>query len=153
MPKVAIRFTGVTLKTASRTASEGTLKFRANLTAEVIKKLGWGELTKGQTSADMECSITDALMVLEAGQDGLFSAGEGKFEVQRVGSFKAQRLELKNKKGKGFRFVLDFEARFIAEGILAQTETWLVTVGAGEARMTVSGMLVEPEEEKGEESE
>jgi hypothetical protein len=143
MPSISVKMSGVTLNSVHRTAKEGTLKFRANLTAEVMRKMGWGELTQGQTSADMEGVFADAMLILESDQKDLFAGGEARFSVQKVDGFSVQRLELKKKKGRLFRFVVEFEARFVKEGVAALAETWLLSVGSSEANMALNGALVE----------
>ncbi len=153
MPQIAATLSGVSLVSVARTQKNGTLKYRANLTKEFSRKMQWGELTAGQTGVDMEGTIVDGSLIMTAEQKDLFADGEFRVKVQFVDGFKIHRMELKGKKGKGFRFVLDFEARFVEAGIAALGEAWIVAVGQGVGTMTVKGMLAEtvPEGKDGQE--
>jgi hypothetical protein len=145
MGQISGDLTGTILRSVSRDVNHGTLKFRANLTKNFVKVMGWGDLAQGQTGADMEGTINEAALILAADQENLFQNGEFRAQVQTVGKFQITRMELNNKRQKGFRFVLDFEARFVAEGIAALAEAWIIKSGAGSGKLNIKGMLAEPE--------
>lgn len=153
MAAISGDLSGTILRSVSRTTEHGTLKFRANLTKNFVKVMGWGELSSGQTGADMEGTIDEASLVMSADQENLFANGEFRAQVQTVGKFQITRMELNNKRAKGFRFVLDFEARFVAEGIAALAEAWIIKSGAGGGKLNIKGMLPEPKAEAEKDAE
>lgn len=143
MVQINCSLSGVILNSVHRSSKEGTLKFRANLSKEFSRKMEWGDLSVGQTSANMEGAIVDAARIMAAEQSGLFAAGEFRADVQKVSKFEILRMEVENKRGKGHRFVLDFEAKFVKSGIAALADEWILAVGSGAATMKINGMFAE----------
>jgi hypothetical protein len=142
-----LTFTGVTLHKAERDLKRGLLHFSASLTKPVIEGLKWGELPKAATNSGMDGAISQASMSMSAKQSDLFEKGEFRADVQSVSKFEIVRMELKGKKGKGFRHVVRFVATFVAADILALADQWIMAVGDGTATLTVSGELVESKAE------
>lgn len=154
MGQISSKLTGCHLHSVHRDTMCGKLKFRANLTKDFVKKMQWSDLGAGQVDAGMQGVIQDATLIMSADQENLFANGEFRADVQSVGKFQVVRLELKDKRGKGFRFVLDFEARFVQEGIAALAEAWIMKSGAGTGLLKIDGVLAEAADpETGEEGE
>jgi hypothetical protein len=144
-------FTGVTLHKAERDLKRGLLHFSANLTKPIAEAMKWGDLPKASTSSSMEGSIIGVSLSMSAKQAGLFEKGEFRSQAQSLDKFEIVRLELKGKKGKGFRHVVRFVARFVDSDILALAEQWIISVGDGTATLTATGELSQgqtQEEEK-----
>jgi hypothetical protein len=147
MAQISGDLSGCNLRSVSRDTSHGKLRFRANLTRNFVKVMGWSDLGSGQTGCTMEGTIKAAALILTADQENLFADGEFRAGVQTVGKFEITRMELKNKRQKGFRFVLDFEAQFVEEGIAAAAEAWIIKSGSGTGKLNIKGLLAEPEPE------
>jgi hypothetical protein len=88
-----------------------------------------------------------AALALTAKQENLFEDREFRADVQTVSKFEITRMKLKGKKGKGFRHVVTFEAKFISGDILALADSWIRAVGDGVGTLRVNGTLVEATEE------
>lgn len=148
---MTIVFTGVTLKKAERDLKRGLLHFSANLTKPVLEGMKWAEPPKSCTGSSMVGQLTTAQPSLSAKQADLFEDGEFRADVQTVQKFEITRMELKGKKGKGFRHVVTFEAKFIGRDIMALADAWIVAVGGGVGTLRVNGTLAEQTEEAAEE--
>jgi len=147
-----IVFTGVTLLKAERDLKRGVLKFSASLTKPVIEGMKWQAPALSCTGSTMVGQITQASLAMSAKQMDLFAEGEFRVDVQTVSKFEITRMELKGKKGKGFRHVVNFEARFVGAEILALADAWILAVGDGVGTMRVDGELTEVTEPAGAEA-
>lgn len=148
-----ITFTGAQLLSVSRTPKKGVLNFAANLTQPVSKKLGWGPLPDKCLGDKMEGSINAASLIFAPKQTDLFNGNEFRAECQSLGHFQIVRRELEQSKGKGFRRELRFQGSFIAEGVAAMAESWLIAVGDGKGELKVSGTIAEASDEAEDEKE
>lgn len=136
-------FTSVTLLKAERDIKRGVLKFSAALTKPVMEAMKWQPPAPSCTGSTMVGEIIQASLAMSAKQADLFAEGEFRADVQTVSKFEIARMELKGKKGKGFRHVVSFEARFFGGDILALADAWIRAVGAGVGTMRVNGDLAD----------
>lgn len=140
---MTIVFSSVVLKKAERDLKRGLLHFSASLTKPVLEGMKWTEPPRSFTSSSMVGEIVDASLAMTAKQESLFEEGEFRADVQTLTKFEITRMELKGKKGKGFRHVVTFEAKFIDGDILALADSWIRSVGDGTGTLTVKGTLAE----------
>jgi hypothetical protein len=140
---MTINFSGAILRKVERDNKGGKLHFSAELTAGVSKAMKWEDLPDSCTGGKMEGAINAGALSLSPKQKDLFSDSELSADFQSVGHFEIVRLELEKSKGKGFRRELRFHVVFIAPGVAALAESWLMSVGDGKSSMRVTGTIAE----------
>lgn len=135
--QLRVSFTGVGLKSFSRSASSGgSASFSANLTAAVIKKMGWGEMRGYEKSTALEGDLAAQKMILGAA-DTLAKGYEIHVDIQGVGGFEGVRRELEGKKGKGFKHELHFKVKFADNTGCALLEQHMLKIPEGKSSLTV----------------
>ena len=102
-------FTGLTLKSFSRSDKGLTASFSANLTEKIIGSMGWASLRDHETSVGLDGKLAAKQVVLSAA--GTLSNIQYHIDAQEICDFEGIRRNLENKKGKGFRHELHFKMK------------------------------------------
>jgi hypothetical protein len=133
----SIQFTGVVLKSFSRSPKGGVSSFSANYTKTVADSMGWGPLENGVTSAKLEgrLSATHASLQPKEGPLAKYQIG---FDATAVTAFEGVRYEVEGKKNKGHRLELHFKVEFADTTACKFLEEYMTTVGEGKGVLNVS---------------
>lgn len=132
-----ITFTGVVLRSFTRNPKGGTAKFSANFTQSLCETMGWGGITNGQTSADLDGSLAATVAQLQP-KDGALARWMIEFQASTVKSFQAIRYELEGKKKKGFRYEVHFDVGFQDMTACKLLEEFMTHAGDTKSVLTVS---------------
>jgi hypothetical protein len=129
------KFTGVTLKSFTRSESGISMSFSSNLTAELIRSRGWSELRDHEKSVKLEGALAAQTITLNGA--GTLSSFEVSIEAQSVGDFEGVRRELEGKKGKGFRHELHFKAKSADKTGCRDLEKFILSIPEAKGTMIV----------------
>ncbi len=129
------KFTGVTLKSFTRSESGISMSFSSNLTAELIRSRGWSELRDHEKSVKLEGTLAAQTITLNGA--GTLSSFEVSIEAQSVGDFEGVRRELEGKKGKGFRHELHFKAKSADKTGCRDLEKFILSIPEAKGTMIV----------------
>lgn len=129
------KFTGVTLKSFTRSEKGISMSFSSNLTAELIRSRGWAELGDHEESVRLTGALAAHTITLNGA--GTLSSFEVSIEAQSVGDFEGVRREVKGKKNKGFRHELHFKAKSNDKTGCRDLEKFLLSIPEEKGTMIV----------------
>lgn len=131
-----ITFTGVVLKSFSRSKKGGSATFHANFTEAVMKKLGWQGFHSGQQRIVYESGLAATSAVLKP-RDGELAKWEIGIELSGIAGFEAYRFEEEGTRGKAYRFELRFQASFADTTGCRRLEEFMVHIGEAKSTLEV----------------
>ena len=140
------KFTGLTLKSFTRKDDGIDMNLSANLTAELIRSMGWGELRDHEKSVKLDGALAARTITLNGA--GTLSTFEVSIEAQSVGDFEGVRKEIEGKKQKGFRHELHFKARSADRTGARDLEKFILSIPEGKGTMIVMHSPAAPEQEQ-----
>lgn len=129
------KFTGLTLKSFTRKPEGIDASFSSNLTAELIRSMGWGELRDHEKSVKLEGSL--AAQTITVNGSGTLSSFEVSIEAQSLGDFEGVRREIEGKKQKGFRHELHFKVKSADRTGARDLEKFILSIPEGKGTMIV----------------
>lgn len=129
------KFTGLALKSFTRTNDSLTASMSSNLTADLIKSMGWGELRDHEKSVKLEGALAAQTITLNGA--GTLSSFEVSIEAQSVGDFEGVRREIEGKKQKGFRHELHFKMKSADRTGARDLEKFILSIPKGKGTMIV----------------
>lgn len=129
------KFTGLTLKSFTRKEGGIDISFSSNLTAELIKSMGWAPMLDHETSATFTGALAAQTLTLNGA--GTLSSFEVSIEAQSVGGFEGVRREIEGKKQKGYRHELHFKAKSADRTGCRDLEKFLLSIPEGKGTMIV----------------
>jgi hypothetical protein len=133
-----ITFTSVRLKSLTRDHKGTTAHFAASMNASVSKAMGWLEIIpEFLTSAKLEGDLAATILELKPKSEELTKHGR-ELSINRVAGFEAIRMEIKGKKGKGFRTELRFDVKSAQPDAARRFEEYMWSVGEEPSTATVS---------------
>ncbi len=130
-----LTFTNAELDSFARSADGGTAKFKAPLTASVIKAMAWGDMPEFLKGAAPDGDLAASSVELSPNDKELRKA-EMQLATTRVNGFRLVRLEAEGTRGVGFRREVRFTVYFSDENGAAKLERYML--GAGKSRLIVS---------------
>ena len=133
----SIQFTGVVLKSFSRSSKGGVSSFSANYSKAVADAMGWGPLENGVTSAKLEGRLSATHARLQP-KEGPLAKYRIEFDATAVTGFEGVRYEVEGKKNKGHRLELHFKVEFADTTACKFLEEYITTVGEGKGVLNVS---------------
>lgn len=139
------KFTGLTLKQFTRKDDSLEANFSSNLTAEVIKQMGWTELKDHEMSVNLTGSLAAQTITLNGA--GTLSTFEVSIEAQSVGSFQGVRREIEGKKQKGFRHELHFKVKSADRSGGRDLEKYILSIPESKGTMIVFHSPTPPKQE------
>lgn len=139
-------FTGLTLKQFVRKPEGLDASLSANLTAAVMKSMGWTELRDHEKSAKLEGSLAARTVTLNGA--GTLSSFEVSIEAQSVGDFEGIRRELEGKKKKGFRHELHFKLKSADKTAARDLEKFIQSIPEGKGTMIVMHNPTPPKQDE-----
>lgn len=137
------KFTGVSLKSFTRNGDSISMSISSNLTAELIKSMGWGELRDHEKSVKLEGALAAQTITLNGA--GTLSSFEVSIEAQSVSDFEGVRRELEGKKGKGFKHELHFKAKSADRTGCRDLEKFILSIPEGKGTMIVMHSPAKPQ--------
>jgi hypothetical protein len=140
------KFTGVTLKSFTRSESGINMSISSNLTADLIRSMGWGELRDHEKSVKLEGALAAQTITLNGA--GTLSSFEVSIEAQSVSDFEGVRRELEGKKGKGFKHELHFKAKSADRTGCRDLEKFILSIPEGKGTMIVMHSPAKPQQEE-----
>ena len=140
------KFTGVTLKSFTRSESGISMSISSNLTADLIRSMGWGELRDHEKSVKLEGAL--AAQTITFNGAGTLSSFEVSIEAQSVSDFEGVRRELEGKKGKGFKHELHFKAKSADRTGCRDLEKFILSIPEGKGTMIVMHSPAKPQQEE-----
>jgi hypothetical protein len=139
------KFTGVTLKSFTRSEGGISMSISSNLTADLIRSMGWGELRDHEKSVKLEGALAAQTITLNGA--GTLSSFEVSIEAQSVSDFEGVRRELEGKKGKGFKHELHFKAKSADRTGCRDLEKFILSIPEGKGTMIVMHSPAKPQQE------
>ena len=132
-----ITFSSATLLGFSRNGKGGKAHFSSSLTQEIQRALAWSEIPDCATGATLEGDLHATTAELVPNEAAL-KKHSLELDVARCHKFEVIRLELGWKKGKGYRNELRFDFVFHDVRGARKLEEYILTVGEGKSKLTVS---------------
>jgi hypothetical protein len=140
------KFTGLTLKGYHRISEGTTASMSSNLTADLIRSMGWTELLSHQKSVELDGSLAAKTITLNGA--GTLSSFEVSIEAQSVGNFEGVRREIEGKKQKGFRHELHFKVKSADRTAGRDLEKFITSIPEGKGTMIVMHSPTPPKQEE-----
>src|ERR1700748_2294809 len=123
-----ITFTSVQLLSIARKKEGGRAVFCASLSGPVMKAMEWTEIPECLTGTSLEGVLAAPQIELVPNEEAL-KRHALTLDSQKIAKFETVRLELENKKGKGYRTELRFTVWFQDPKGARKLEEYLLTCG------------------------
>ena len=144
--QIKTTFTGVKFKQFTRKDDGLDASFSSNLTAALIKSMGWAELQNHEKSVDLTGGLAAQTITLNG--SGTLSTFSVDIEAQSVGKFVGIRKELEGKKGKGFRHELHFNVKSADRTGARDLEKYILSIPEGKGTMIVMHSPTPPKQDE-----
>jgi hypothetical protein len=151
-----VKFTGAQVKSFGRSVKKGgRIKIEFPLTQSVIQAMEWGDLADWQTGVNLEGDLAASVFeIIPREKENAKHAVQ--LGAARLSGFVATRREIEKKRGKGYRFTVQFDVAFEDGTGCRQLEGFMLSCDKAEIRVSyekqpkqeiIPGVEVEEESE------